>query len=367
MRNSQYELFPDRSAEPFTADQHAFLRTPRCLYRTFDDVGSTSLFELLHPVVDSAHCDRYGVVSCDAASFDGGSWSRWMQTNWQWPLTSVGLYLVCIPVLTKVMAPRQPLQIRPLVALWNFGLSLFSVLGASYVVPALLVGDDGLLTRGFYASVCQHAAYYGCGDVGFWVLLFILSKFAELFDTLFLVLRKNTVIPLHWYHHATVLLYCWHSYVARIGTGLWYASMNYCVHSIMYFYFGLTQCGPTGRRIAKKFSILITLMQLSQMVVGIVVTVASITYHAHGRICYVSLLNSFLGLAMYTSYFILFFALFQTLYLNKKPKEPKEKAATKAKGEEEPAVDAWLVAKSLELELVVATSSDALNMCSEGL
>jgi len=43
------------------------------------------------------------------------------------------------------------------------------------------------------------------------------------------------------YHHATVLMFCWHAYSARIGTGLWYAAMNYSVHGIMYAYFGMTQ------------------------------------------------------------------------------------------------------------------------------
>ena len=55
---------------------------------------------------------------------------------------------------------------------------------------------------------------------------------AELVDTLWLTLRKAPVIFLHWYHHVTVLLYCWHSYSSQIGTGLWFAAMNYSVHSV---------------------------------------------------------------------------------------------------------------------------------------
>ena len=82
--------------------------------------------------------------------------------------------------------------------------------------------------------------------------------------------------------------------------------MNYTVHSIMYFYFGLTQCGPKGRRVAKRFAMLITIMQLTQMVVGILVTLASVYYHAQGEICYTPLFNSAMGLVMYASYFVLF-------------------------------------------------------------
>ena len=53
--------------------------------------------------------------------------------------------------------------------------------------------------------------------------LFIFSKLPELFDTAFLVLQKKKVIFLHWFHHTTVLLYCWHAYHNRIGPGIWCA------------------------------------------------------------------------------------------------------------------------------------------------
>ena len=44
---------------------------------------------------------------------------------------------------------------------------------------------------------------------GFWATMFVLSKVPELGDTMFVVLRKQPLIFLHWYHHATVLVYCW--------------------------------------------------------------------------------------------------------------------------------------------------------------
>ena len=49
--------------------------------------------------------------------------------------------------------------------------------------------------------------------------------------------------------------------------------MNYFVHSIMYGYFGATSVSQSWRRAVRPYTIFITLLQLAQMVVGIVVTV----------------------------------------------------------------------------------------------
>ncbi len=48
---------------------------------------------------------------------------------------------------------------------------------------------------------------------------FCFSKLPELIDTVFIVLRKQPLIFLHWYHHASVLVYCWFSYQDYSSTG----------------------------------------------------------------------------------------------------------------------------------------------------
>lgn len=44
----------------------------------------------------------------------------------------------------------------------------------------------------------------------FWTTMFSFSKAIELVDTAFVVLRKRPLIFLHYYHHATVLVYVWY-------------------------------------------------------------------------------------------------------------------------------------------------------------
>ncbi len=59
------------------------------------------------------------------------------------------------------------------------------------------------------------------------------TQVPELFDTFFIVARKSKLIFLHWYHHVTVLLYCWHSFATRSSAGLFFVAMNYGVSHML--------------------------------------------------------------------------------------------------------------------------------------
>ena len=250
----------------------------------------------------------YGAAEVEA--FNGYEWSRATATAWWIPLTAVALY-ACM-VLT--FRPRERVAMSRAVACWNFALGLFSLCGVRYCAPVLL---HELWANGFYFTACAPAPWYGAGTHGLFVALFIYSKLFELLDTAILLLGKRAVISLHWWHHGTVLLYCWHSYAAQIATGLWFAAMNYFVHSVMYLYFACSAL-PSLRRRVKPYAIYVTLLQLAQMVGGIYVTVAAVLYQADGRECAVNKTNSILGLCMYASYFLLFAKLFADNYLGKK-------------------------------------------------
>lgn len=162
----------------------------------------------------------------------------------------------------------------------------------------------------FEETVCESVySAYGGGACGFAVQLFILSKIPELIDTVFIVLRKKPLIFLHWYHHVTVLLFCWNAYVTKASNGLYFASMNFTVHAIMYLYFCL-QC---KRLVPKWFpSWLITVLQIAQMIVGTIVVGASWYFYTYGGQkyapgeCHVQISNLIAGGLMYGSYLYLF-------------------------------------------------------------
>mmetsp|Transcript_6031 Transcript_6031/g.8433 ORF Transcript_6031/g.8433 Transcript_6031/m.8433 type:complete len:282 (-) Transcript_6031:175-1020(-) len=181
----------------------------------------------------------------------------------------------------KFMKDKKPFDLLPLLSAWNLFLSIFSAYGAIRTVPHMLYR---IYTLPFEQTVCEsiHSAF-GTGACGLAVQLFVFSKIPELIDTVFIVLRKKPLVFLHWYHHITVLLYCWNAYVTESAAGLYFVSMNYTVHAVMYFYFYL----QAVKLMPKWFpSWIITVMQISQMIVGTFIVGACMYYHFYGGSLY---------------------------------------------------------------------------------
>lgn len=91
----------------------------------------------------------------------------------------------------------------------------------------------------------------------------------ELVDTFFIVVHKKPLIFLHWYHHISVLLFCWQGYIMNPPTAIIFAVMNYAVHAIMYFYYFLMAVHLKPKWLDAKW---ITIAQITQMVGGVAVT-----------------------------------------------------------------------------------------------
>jgi len=242
---------------------------------------------------------------------NNGMWKIMSNNNW-FPVAACALYALLIAWGQYVMKSREPWKgSRPYLAAWNFCLSAFSFLGSFRVGCNVFYNLSTLSIRDNFCL--NPAVTYGSGATGLWIQMFILSKFPELFDTFFVIVNKKPLIFLHWYHHITVLLFCWHSYITFSTGGLFFAFMNYTVHAFMYGYYFLM---AIRRKPKWLHPIFITTIQIIQMIGGVTLTCLTTYYYKTEKEgeCYVEKKNITAALIMYMSYLALFLKFFFKRY-----------------------------------------------------
>ena len=149
-------------------------------------------------------------------------------------------------------------------------------------------------------------------------------------DTLF-ILRKRRLITLHWYHHITVMIFCWNSWATFCLNGIVYSSMN-CARRNVLLLHARSWLQTTA------YAQFITILQILQMLVGTAVTAyvnfhmrfvetkpftlsmkvppeLSTAAHSHAKTCHVSSSNAFFGMLMYASYLWLFCVFYYRAYI----------------------------------------------------
>ncbi|XP_035516981.1 elongation of very long chain fatty acids protein 6-like [Morone saxatilis] len=239
--------------------------------------------------------------------FDERRALEWMQENWNKSFMFCGLYVALVFGGQHFMRERPKLNLRRPLFLWSLSLAIFSIIGAARTGLYML---NILTTSGFKQSVCD-SGFYSAPVSKFWAYAFVLSKAPELGDTVFIVLRKQRLIFLHWYHHITVLLYSWYSYKDQVAGGGWFMTMNYLVHSLMYTYYAARAASV---RVPRPFAMVITATQIMQMVMGL--TVLGLVYRwMHEVRCPSYMDNIVWGSLMYLSYLVLFAMFFYNTYL----------------------------------------------------
>jgi hypothetical protein len=251
-------------------------------------------------------------------SFTSHGPAEFTENHYEIAFTCVIAYLIIVFGGREIMKNYPEYDLRIPLAIWNAGLSVFSFIGMCRTAPWL---GAKILTSSFEETICENPMNsWGNGATGFWVMLFIYSKIPELIDTVFIVLRKKKLIFLHWYHHVTVLLFCWNAYATLAGSGLYFVAMNYSVHALMYGYYCLSElkCLP------KQFpTIVITLSQIAQMFVGTGVCISAWYYKFNGNACHNDMSNLIAGAVMYASYLYLFVDFAMKRYTKKPIKEKK--------------------------------------------
>lgn len=252
--------------------------------------------------------DSYPVQEYDfERRFDERRALEWMQENWRTSFMFGGLYAVLVFAGQHFMRERPKLNLRRPLVLWSLSLAIFSIIGA---VRTGLYMQHVLSNHGFKQSVCDNS-FYNAPVTKFWAYAFAVSKAPELGDTMFIILRKQRLIFLHWYHHITVLIYSWYTYKDQVAGGGWFMTMNYLVHAIMYSYYAAR---AAGLRVPRVLAMFITASQILQMVMGL--TVLGFVYIWMNEVrCPSNLDNIIWGTLMYFSYLILFASFFYNNYL----------------------------------------------------
>ncbi|XP_050502354.1 elongation of very long chain fatty acids protein 6-like [Diabrotica virgifera virgifera] len=245
----------------------------------------------------------------------------WMQDNWTSGFWAVGVYMVLIFGGQYFMQNRPRFELRGLLIIWNTLLATFSIMGAFRTLPEFI---HTLTHHGLYHSVCIPSFIENDRVSGFWTFMFVLSKLPELGDTIFIVLRKQPLIFLHWYHHITVFLYSWFSYTEYTASARWFIVMNYCVHSVMYSYYALKAMKYNP---PKQIAMLITSLQLLQMLIGCAVNLWARQLLQNQAECHITPFNIKLSITMYFSYFVLFGRFFYKAYMSGEKKWGKAKNA----------------------------------------
>ena len=241
-------------------------------------------------------------------TFDADAAHVWMQQNWTLSFWYAALYVVLVFGGRYYMSNRAKFDLRVPLVIWSSVLAVFSICGAIRTIPEMIFM---LRVNGLEGSVCDPTSLTVPGS-SFWAFLFAVSKVYELGDTAFIVLRKQPLIFLHWYHHITVLVYSWYGYSDHTAVGRWFLVMNYIIHSFMYSYYALR---AMRFRVPKTFSILITCLQISQMILGIFVVAKAYQYKSQGHFCQQTWQNMQYSALMYASYLLLFIRFFFNAYL----------------------------------------------------
>jgi len=189
----------------------------------------------------------------------------WFLMSSIWPTTIICiLYVYVVKVAgPKFMENREPYNIKWIMIIYNFCQTLFSFWMFAESWAFFVTGD--------YSWHCEPVDYSDNKDamrvlsLGWW---YFFSKFIDLLDTVFFIMRKkyNQVSPLHVIHHSTLpWLSWWGPRFVGGGQAGFGPFLNSGVHTVMYFYYMCAAFGPGMQKYLwwKKY---ITTIQLVQFV-----------------------------------------------------------------------------------------------------
>jgi hypothetical protein len=220
------------------------------VFEEMEIIIKTNLVRLLHvwdPLVD--------------AVVENAEWRATLM-DWRWPVVGAVTYLVVIFVISRLFATNRTF-LRWAVAGHNLLLCALSFIMAVQTTFEgsrlwLGTGNEGQGGRPFsehYCDASRHGSlgFYGLeeaapgrlltGRVWFWCVVFYLSKYYELIDTVLLAARGRPMAFLHVYHHIIIIPLVLAFIQAEIAYFWVGVVFNATIHTFMYYYYFMDSLG----------------------------------------------------------------------------------------------------------------------------
>lgn len=222
----------------------------------------------------------------------------------------VVLYVAFVKVIgPSWMNDKKPYELRIPMFAYNMGLVVTHIYLVGEAIKVLSKSNKNLICR---RDDLNDPEGLRLAELG-WAFFFL--KLVEMVDTVFFVLRKKyrQISTLHVVHHAIVPISVWFGFrVEPSSYNYFFPLINSVVHTVMYFYYGLSGLGPHVQKYLwwKKY---LTAFQMTQFVMVFIYIMSLLLTN-----CRVSKFIIYLNIFLAGLFFLMFYDYFRHTYVRTK-------------------------------------------------